>query len=121
MNSIAEKTNGVAEKAEHTPGPWEIEPKERREYPLYVMDKEGDRIARCDGLNAADLGPNPQQCKANARLIVAAPTLLSAAKEARKLLGYQSGSNPEYEKVWRQVTDAIAMAEPQFIHKADQR
>lgn len=67
-------------KLSHTPGPWEIEPKERREHPLFVMDSNGDRIARCDGLNMADFGPDPQHAKANARLIAAAPDLLAALK-----------------------------------------
>jgi hypothetical protein len=67
-------------KAKHTAGPWEIEPKERRDYPLFVMDKEGNRIAKCDGLNVADFGPTPEQCKANARLISASPEMLEALK-----------------------------------------
>lgn len=64
-----------------TPGPWEIEPKENPRHPLYVMTTEGDRIAKCDGLNLADFGPNQIQAKANAKLIACAPEMLEALYE----------------------------------------
>jgi len=117
MSSIAEKTNGVAEKAAHTPGPWEAYESPGAGWSVRTQNKRADYGTLEPICSMAwwqfDIPGviDDEISKANARLIAAAPTLLSAAKEARKLLGCQSGSNPEYEKVWRQVTDAIALAE----------
>jgi len=116
MSSIAEKTNGVAEKAAHTPTPWKLNG-------TAIVPEHGAFISAVD-TTVPHIGylahNNPfsavdEERAANGAFIIRAcnahDALLSAAKEARKLLGYQSGSNPEYEKVWRQVTDAIALAE----------
>lgn len=99
--------------ADHTPGPWEIEPKERRDHPLFVMNKEGDRIARCDGLNMADFGPDPQQAKANANLISAAPEMLDALHAVWPWLSWAQERGALCFPAIQEVQKAIAKAKGQ--------
>jgi hypothetical protein len=62
--------------SKHTPGPWSIEPHpERPDLPIRVMGGKGERVARCSQIS---LCTTPEECKANARLISAAPDLLEA-------------------------------------------
>ena len=96
-------------KATHTPGPWEIEPKERRDHPLFVADGEGNRIARCDGLNISDFGPTPEQAKANARLIAAAPRLLDVCKTALSYFGKEPAMTGV--QMFETLKGAVAKAE----------
>lgn len=63
---------------EHTTKSWVI-----GENPLQVFDEHGLLIANC--MDASDLA-RYEDCKNHARLIVAAPDLLDAAKAATTLL-----------------------------------
>ena len=100
---------------EHRSEPWEIEPKERREHPLYVMDAEGNRIAKCDQINLAGF-VTPEQCRGNARLISAAPDLLQACRvflaQCRCVDIHHHGFGPAFDAASAAVAKAAAGSYP---------
>ncbi len=73
-NIKSDEERDEADKAGHSPTPWAIEPKEHPSHPLFVMCAGLDRVARCDGIS---IFTSPQQCKDNARRIVASVNTLA--------------------------------------------
>jgi len=95
--------------ANHTPGPWGIEQREHRDSPLYVDNPDIGRVAKCSGLNLAGF-ISPEQERANAKLISAAPELLTALEWARSILS-RDGIAPL-------IGEAFTSADLEMINKA---
>lgn len=72
--------------AEHTPGPWTVNPWQAR-VDCGVIDPDGDLLPVCQMLWPTDYRSEPETL-ANALLIAAAPDLLAAAK--RSLQGWDN-------------------------------
>ncbi len=94
---------------EHTPGPWQIEPIKRLGNALCVISAQGDRVARCDGINLVDDVP-PKQCRANAHLIAAAPDLMEACKQMLRVAEVV-GIRTHVDPIYANAIAAIAKAE----------
>jgi hypothetical protein len=93
--------------AKHTPGPWTLED---HGY-TYIVSKPGDGyitrdVCRMDGSTTSAFNQ-----KANAHLIVAAPEMLAALKEARAYYGEPDKSDPVDVAIWARIDAAIAKAE----------
>jgi hypothetical protein len=74
----------VSERQAHTPGPWEIDATSNvGAFEIWggPLDSNAPQICSDDG----DLN-RPEECKANARLIAAAPDMLAAIKLAVAIL-----------------------------------
>ncbi len=82
----------------HTPGPWEVNSE------LVVLDKNNNEV--CVPAISAQL----LECKDNARLIAAAPDMLTALKMAQDYLGGWP-SDPHQRNAREAVRAAIAKAE----------
>lgn len=93
----------------HTPGPWAVSSS------LYVVSPLARMVAKCDGMGIADLEVPPEQMFANARLIAAAPDLLTAAKDAlAKLeeLRFQQDTEDEADVLRAAITKATTEGAP---------
>jgi hypothetical protein len=96
--------------SEHTPGPWQIVPKQQAQSEWIVGDAEGGSIADCE-----PPGPwmSADEAAANARLIAAAPDLLAAAAS---LIGRADGTiisdaaGNRFRKVFADDLGALAAA-----------
>ena len=65
----------------HTPGPWKINPRAS----MVVESESGRTIASCGGYASTSEDTMPEN-QANARLIAAAPSLLTAIYDAREII-----------------------------------
>lgn len=98
--------------SKHTPGPWKVSPTDD----TVVIDATGAEVAAIDGdYNDPDTWP---QMEANARLIAAAPDLLSEAKKQVEWLRMLRDQLPQWDidgfevdKRIAALEDAIAKAE----------
>jgi hypothetical protein len=86
-------------KAQHTPGPWEIEPHDLADKDFRV----GPAIIDYDDVDH-------QQADANAFLIAAAPDLLDALKEITNAMSYIAGNDRSIHEMMRASRAAIAKA-----------
>lgn len=103
-------------KAKHTPGPWRVHTPTATERRLLVLHPDGERvIARCsEGYNSPISGPIPkEEREANARLIAAAPDLLSALEHALAALddAMKNHTHWIYADAQQEALQAIAKAE----------
>lgn len=73
------------EKKEHTPGPWKVR---RDENVFDVITQNGNGITACSCADRIDV----KEDEANARLIAAAPDMLSALKEAQEIIQRTTGN-----------------------------
>jgi hypothetical protein len=88
--------------SKHTPGPWSLHEHES----LFVVGPDGNMVADTD--MPADRGYRSPQCKANAKLIAAAPDLLAACKAAWLLM---TPKTPGQHNAYRLLHEAIIKAE----------
>lgn len=94
--------------AGHTPGPWHLIAPKLPRYPLQLLEiraKDG-AVVHWGGFDASDFGKTER--KANARLIVAAPDLLDAARAALSVLEVVMGN--DVMAVRQQLRAAITKA-----------
>ena len=91
----------------HTPGPWRTDPETNHES---VLGADGKVVADCAifGTLAAH---NDEQCAANARLVSAAPGLLSSLKAILSEISTIKGCSDATQKTIFKARAAIAKAE----------
>ena len=92
----------------HTPGPWQIIVNKHGQYDIVATSKT-------DGIAFIDKRNDPDEERANAYLIAAAPEMLEALEELRRWFDdnvstYEPHCSPEYAAMWRRVRNAIAKA-----------
>lgn len=78
----------MTEQANHTPGPWRVEPKQPgQDFNEDVFDSKGTFIADCQGRNFREMkAVSLEERKANARLIAAAPEMAEVLADFYKFL-----------------------------------
>jgi hypothetical protein len=108
-----EETMATTTKAQHTPGPWNYGKAANSKY--YVFGGDGLPVIVPNA--SATNRPKPEM-EANAQLIAAAPELLSALKQFKKLRGIPGKeTTPEwhlaFKNTWAEMEAAIAKAEGQ--------
>lgn len=96
----------------HTPGPWKASFGDL----IRVFATELPGVTVCGvhkiGRQVGEYTPEAEvQCKANARLIAAAPDMLAALKLAEEHLPFIADDNPEASHALVQVRAAVAKAE----------
>jgi len=93
----------------HTPGLWEVEIVESGKDEVYARIKG---VAFTDGIKIGVYKKKlPEEAKANARLIAAAPELLGACKEALIDLEFLKDYIPRDSNSIKRLKQAIAKAE----------
>ena len=94
---------------QHTKGPWSAFIGKNGTIAIDIGAKPSGTmpcIVNWTGFSDSDL--SIAQCKANARLIAAAPDLLEALKAAVRTQAYKRGSGPEW---WEHANNVITRAE----------
>jgi len=79
--------------AQHTPGPWVIDPKN----PAKVLNGKGGLITHCNSRFWSEVDePNSDAARANARVIAAAPCMLTALDRAEAFVaGFEDDDTQE--------------------------
>ena len=72
--------------SKHTPGPWRTDPDLGHEQ---VLGPDGIIVADCSIFAMVKNGPTPERNRANARLIAAAPEMLSFLQDLEDALSYE--------------------------------
>lgn len=111
--------------AKHTPGPWHVETwsyeksQTRPENEVFTIQTKADAIAQTLLLWRPDQTPhNRDEEEANARLIAAAPDLLTACEELMKAESMQQGSRSG--GTMGQISTAIDIARAALAKARDQ-
>lgn len=92
------KTNKIT-KTSYTPGPWKVENGD-------VIDQDGSNIADIMGADGS-----MSQAKGNARLIAAAPVLLSVLKDAYAQFAHNGEESDSDKMILDQMEKVIDQAE----------
>lgn len=89
----------------HTPGPWTAHEETKYRRAEVTHNERGDPIAEV-------FGPSADQRQANARLIAAAPEMLTALRDAENWLGeLDAGPDTGAQALIAELRAAIAKAE----------
>ena len=98
--------------AQHTPGPWVVDGEDVIERTgflggVYIAQNGNGRVAEafCNCLVVED-----EECRANARLIAAAPELLAALEDAESIFGPEEGEEHKAPHWAKRARAAIAKA-----------
>ncbi len=109
-DNSAIKGTGIFAGVEHSPGPWSEELAQMADSSIpvtLIRAADGDLVCQITY-------PEWREHQANARLILAAPLLLTVAKAARDVLAQRPGNMGhavDSAVVWNRLREAIAQAE----------
>ena len=97
-----------------TPGPWMIAGKE--ETTVYSLGPMGTTVFWCGIQAAGKESASEEECKANARLIAAAPDLVEALEGLARMHRERFGLDGAYDTEIRVAEDALAKAYGETNH-----
>ena len=102
---MATASNAQLNSGKHTPGPWRVHPEDGAIHRWVIAHESGLSVGEC---SPGSQSVSPEEADANARPIAAAPDLLAALIECRRMILSGTAHPDEYVSV---LDAAIARAE----------